>query len=114
MKLKTVLATATLLATGSAVAEKPALSWEQLREPYQCPEWFADARLGIWCPWGAQTAPAQGGGWYARHMFMPDVKNEDWGRDERIEYRQKKDALTFKVPTKRPTRFITFFKAEMK
>ena len=81
MKLKTLLATATLLATGSAVAEKKALNWEQLRGHYQCPEWFADARLGIWCHWGAQTAPAEGGGWYARHMFMPDVKNEDWGKN---------------------------------
>lgn len=57
------------------------LSWEELRERFKCPDWFEKARFGIWLHWGAQSQPAQGGGWYARHMYMPDVKNETWGRN---------------------------------
>lgn len=58
-----------------------ALSWEELREHFKCPDWFEEARFGIWLHWGAQSQPAQGGGWYARHMYMPDVKNETWGKN---------------------------------
>lgn len=57
------------------------LSWEELRERFKCPDWFEKARFGIWLHWGAQSQPAQGGGWYARHMYMPDVKNETWGKN---------------------------------
>jgi alpha-L-fucosidase len=57
------------------------LTWEQLREGFVCPDWFADARLGIWVHWGAQTQPELGGGWYARHMYMTDVGRETWGED---------------------------------
>lgn len=42
--------------------------WESLRE-YKCPEWFKDAKLGIWAHWGPQSAPMYGD-WYARHMYM--------------------------------------------
>lgn len=62
-------------------AWKADLSWEELRGRFTCPKWFEEARFGIWLHWGAQSQPAQGGGWYARHMYMPDVKNESWGKN---------------------------------
>jgi len=39
-----------------------------LRE-YQVPEWFRDAKFGIWAHWGPQSA-AENGDWYARNMYM--------------------------------------------
>lgn len=57
------------------------LSWEELRDKFECPTWFAEARFGIWLHWGAQSQPAEGGGWYARHMYMPNVNNETWGKN---------------------------------
>lgn len=57
------------------------LNWEELREHFECPVWFAEARFGIWAHWGAQSQPEEGGGWYARHMYMQDVKNETWGKN---------------------------------
>jgi alpha-L-fucosidase len=42
-------------------------SWESLRE-YVCPEWFRDAKFGIWSHWGPQSAPMFGD-WYARNMY---------------------------------------------
>lgn len=35
---------------------------------YECPEWFRDAKLGIWSHWGAQSVPMYGD-WYARGMY---------------------------------------------
>lgn len=62
-----------------AQEKSPDLTWEELRQQFECPAWFREARFGIWLHWGAQSQPAEGGGWYARHMYMPDVKNETWG-----------------------------------
>lgn len=35
---------------------------------YKCPEWFEDAKLGLWAHWGVQCAP-EDGDWYARIMY---------------------------------------------
>ncbi len=64
------------VATGQ---EKKNLTWEELREQYRCPDWFAEAKFGIWAHWGAQSVPEWGGGWYAKHMYMPDVGRETFG-----------------------------------
>ena len=37
---------------------------------YQCPEWFRDAKFGIWAHWGPQAVPMEGD-WYAKHMYVP-------------------------------------------
>jgi alpha-L-fucosidase len=36
---------------------------------YQCPEWFRDAKFGIWAHWGPQAVP-MAGDWYAKHMYV--------------------------------------------
>ena len=43
-------------------------TWESLAA-YQCPEWFRDAKLGIWAHWTAQSVPEEGD-WYARKMYL--------------------------------------------
>lgn len=63
----------------SCYSQEKELTWEELREQFECPAWFAEARFGIWAHWGAQTQPEKGGGWYARHMYMQDVGNQLWG-----------------------------------
>ncbi|MER7243346.1 alpha-L-fucosidase [Kribbella sp. NPDC000426] len=35
---------------------------------FECPEWFRDAKLGIWSHWGPQSVPRYGD-WYARNMY---------------------------------------------
>lgn len=35
---------------------------------YKYPEWFSDAKFGIWAHWGPQAVPRQGD-WYARKMY---------------------------------------------
>ncbi len=41
---------------------------ESLRE-WEVPEWFRDAKFGIWAHWGPQSA-IEAGDWYARNMYM--------------------------------------------
>ena len=41
---------------------------ESLRE-WQVPEWYRDAKFGIWAHWGPQSAVGYGD-WYARNMYI--------------------------------------------
>ena len=43
--------------------------WDSLVQGYQCPEWFRNAKFGIWAHWSAQCVPEQGD-WYARNMYI--------------------------------------------
>jgi alpha-L-fucosidase len=61
-------------------AQEKELSWDELATQYECPEWFRDAKFGIWFHWGPQSVPEQGGGWYARHMYMQDVGRQKFGK----------------------------------
>ena len=36
---------------------------------YEVPQWFRDAKFGIWAHWGPQSA-AEAGDWYARNMYI--------------------------------------------
>jgi alpha-L-fucosidase len=62
----------------TAAADEPARAiaagpfkptWDSLMSGYKCPEWFRDAKFGIWAHWSAQCVPEQGD-WYARQMYM--------------------------------------------
>lgn len=39
---------------------------------YRYPDWFRDAKFGIWSHWGPQAVPRQGD-WYARKMYESDI-----------------------------------------
>ncbi|MFG6414629.1 alpha-L-fucosidase [Roseateles sp. DC23W] len=43
-------------------------SWDSLMK-YQVPDWFRDAKFGIWAHWGPQCQP-EFGDWYAREMYI--------------------------------------------
>src|SRR3954447_12500837 len=43
-------------------------NWESLKQ-YKTPDWFRDAKFGIWAHWSAQCQPEQGD-WYARNMYI--------------------------------------------
>lgn len=63
-----LLASALLL---SCASEQPKSHFEPTVESlqqYECPEWFRDAKFGIWSCWNAYTVPGQGD-WYARNMY---------------------------------------------
>ena len=42
-------------------------------QQYECPEWFSDAKFGIYVHWGVYSV-AEYGEWYAREMYMEGHK----------------------------------------
>jgi alpha-L-fucosidase len=42
-------------------------TWESLAQ-YQTPDWFRDAKFGLWAHWGPQCQP-EAGDWYGRGMY---------------------------------------------
>jgi len=49
-------------------------AWDSLAAHYRAPDWFRDAKFGIWAHWSAQCVP-EDGDWYARHMYLQGHKN---------------------------------------
>lgn len=43
-------------------------TWDSLTQ-YQVPDWFRDAKFGMWAHWGPQCQPERGD-WYARGMYQ--------------------------------------------
>jgi alpha-L-fucosidase len=44
-------------------------NWESLAASYSIPEWYRDAKFGIWAHWGPQCQPEMGD-WYAQRMYQ--------------------------------------------
>lgn len=65
-------------------------SAESLKQ-YKCPDWFRDAKFGIWSHWGPQAVPGEGD-WYARKMYeegSADYKShlEHYGHPSKVGYK---------------------------
>lgn len=45
-------------------------SWESLAR-YRAPDWFRDAKFGIFLHWGVYSVPAFANEWYSRNMYVP-------------------------------------------
>ena len=50
--------------------------WESLKS-YRCPDWFRDAKFGIWAHWDPQCVPEQGD-WYARNMYIQGSRQYEY------------------------------------
>ena len=50
--------------------------WESLTAGYSVPDWFRDAKFGLWAHWTAQCVP-EAGDWYARNMYLPGTRAYD-------------------------------------
>ncbi len=54
-----------------AVAQGPfQANWQSL-EAYQVPDWYRDAKFGIFIHWGVYSVPAFDSEWYPRNMYLP-------------------------------------------
>ena len=56
------------------ITEGPFQPTPESLEKYQYPDWFRDAKFGIWAHWGPQAVPMDGD-WYARGMYEPGNKH---------------------------------------
>ena len=48
--------------------------WDNIARNYKFPEWFQDAKFGIFIHWGVYAVPAFGNEWYPRSMYQKDSK----------------------------------------
>ena len=52
---------------------------------YRVPDWFRDAKFGIWSHWGPQSA-IEDGDWYARNMYIEGSEQYRLWRDAAREH----------------------------
>jgi len=45
-------------------------TWDSLKENYKVPQWFVDAKFGLFMHWGLYSVPAHGSEWYEKHMYV--------------------------------------------
>ncbi len=63
---------------------KFAPTWDSLKQ-YQIPEWFRDAKFGIWAHWSPQCQAGRGD-WYARNLYLED--GPVWGTNVTASHRE--------------------------
>jgi len=54
---------------GIAIHPGPFSAKDESFAAYKCPDWFRDAKFGIWAHWGPSSAIGDGD-WYARNMYI--------------------------------------------
>jgi len=65
--------------------------WESLQK-YEAPEWYRDAKFGIFIHWGVYSVPAFGSEWYPRMMYVegsPEYKHHiaTYGTQDKFGYK---------------------------
>jgi len=60
-------------ATAAQAAKKFEENWESLSR-HKVPQWFKDAKFGIYTHWGVYSVPAFGNEWYPRNMYRKDSR----------------------------------------
>jgi len=85
--------------------------WESLKA-YEVPEWFRDAKFGIWAHWGPQCVE-ESGDWMAREMYMEGNGKYAWHREHYghpSEFGFKDVLPLFKAEKWNPERLVAFYK----
>lgn len=86
-------------------------TWESLRQ-YEVPDWFRDAKFGIWAHWGPQCVEGSGD-WMARELYMEgtgksNYHREHYGHPSEVGF---KDILPlFKAENWNPEELVRFYK----
>ena len=59
------------------IAKGPYQGTRESLQACRIPDWFRDAKFGIWAHWGPQSAPEQGD-WYAQRMYLEGKPVYKW------------------------------------
>lgn len=127
MKLRTLLLTLSLAYTAGISAQdyqvpvseknekmmqgKFTPTWESL-QTYEVPEWFRNAKFGIWAHWGPQCVEGSGD-WMARSLYMEGTREykyhvENYGHPSEFGF---KDILPlFKAENWNPDSLVAYYK----
>ena len=101
----------TLTAPILEIAKGPYQGTRESLAEYQAPDWFRDAKLGIWAHWGPQSAPEQGD-WYAQQIYVEGTPAYRWhlqhfGHPSKVGY---KDVIpTFKADKWEPDQLMDLY-----
>jgi alpha-L-fucosidase len=68
-----------LAQSGVTLTPGPFVNTRESLKSYAIPEWYADAKFGIWSHWGPQSAVGDGD-WYARRMYEEGQPQYDYHR----------------------------------
>lgn len=76
---------------GPEIQNGPFKGTKSSLEAYQIPDWYKDAKFGIWAHWGLQSAIGAGD-WYARNMYIQGHKQydhhlENYGHPSKVGYK---------------------------
>jgi alpha-L-fucosidase len=111
--MNTIVAAVLLASTvNTPIAKGPFKADMESLTQYKCPDWFRDAKFGMWAHWGPQAVPEMGD-WYAQRMYKQgDVKYKDhlerWGHSSEHGY---KDIIPlWKAEKWDPDRLIQLYK----
>src|SRR5580698_5750740 len=96
----TLLLAGSLCANTDRAQDRYQATWESLSK-YKTPEWYRDAKFGIFIHWGVYSVPAFGSEWYPRQMYQQGTDEfkhhiEKYGPQNKFGYKD----------------FILMFKAE--
>lgn len=86
-------------------------NWESLKQ-FETPEWFRNAKFGIWAHWGPQCQPEKGD-WYARSMYNEGSTQykshlEQYGHPSKFGF---KDVINeWKAENWNPEELVAFYK----
>ena len=86
--------------------------WQSLVSQYRVPDWFRDAKFGIWAHWGCQCEP-EAGDWYARNMYIEGSRDykfhlEHYGHPSKFGF---KDVIhQWKAEHFEPDKLLAFYK----
>lgn len=86
-------------------------TWESLRQ-YETPEWFRNAKFGIWAHWGPQCVEGSGD-WMAREMYMEGTAKYNHHRKHyghQSEFGFKDVLPLFKAENWNPEKLVRFYK----
>src|ERR1700677_279042 len=53
-------------------------SWDSIQQNYKDPEWFRDAKFGIYMHLGIFSVPAHASEWYVRYMYGGNAGVMQW------------------------------------
>lgn len=116
---KMLLGVATVATMGACVPKNVPVEtgtftpdWESLNA-WECPEWFKDAKFGIWAHWGPQCQP-MGGDWYARHMYYDGHWQNNWHKEhfgDPAEYGFKEVIRDWKAERWQPDSLVALYKS---
>jgi alpha-L-fucosidase len=67
--LAVILVCCVSLSCAGAAAQPDKADWAVLQK-HAVPEWFKDAKFGIYAHWGVYSVPAFGSEWYPRNMYI--------------------------------------------